>query len=364
MKKFLYLFFPLLFLFVGCNEEKIVNESEPPLFPLREGYELLEVTVPDDTSPNDKIYIIGEFNGGEDAIGNPIWLLERARDYDNKFGIYLDPETFLNGKTLAEGYTFYNTRLGFERNLKGEPVTNTEHPEIGKRINLVVEAWADNFNNTDNPDNITHDGFTIYVYDLSRWNNLYLYSWGAVNDLHGRWPGMPVTGQQTINGVTYKYFDLGKANSNIGEQHIILNNGAGSQIDDVVIFNLDQDIYIELTSTSAIQIDPYNFDPDEPEETYFLYIENETGWNEFFVYGWGDKELFGPWPGITYNETKEIDGTIYMVFPIGEGGDQIHLIFNNGKGEDNGRLQYDAATIKVDRDYYMTAFPKTAKFNE
>ena len=40
-----------------------------PRFELRPGYQLLEVIVPQRTMPTDKIYIVGEFNGGKDVCG-------------------------------------------------------------------------------------------------------------------------------------------------------------------------------------------------------------------------------------------------------------------------------------------------------
>ena len=93
----------------GCKEESIVLTSELPQFETREGLMLLEVIVPYGTGTNDQIYIYGDFNGGEDAIGNPEWLLQRATVQSGvpaKFGIYINPNSFQNGKTLADGYTF------------------------------------------------------------------------------------------------------------------------------------------------------------------------------------------------------------------------------------------------------------------
>ena len=103
----------------------------------------------------------------------------------------------------------------------------------------------------------------------SGWDELYLYMWGTVNDLNGAWPGMAPTGTQKINGVEYVYFDLGAANCDNGlEEHVILNNGNGKQIDDVVVFNLDRDVYVELTASAATEIDPATYVPgDDPEPT-------------------------------------------------------------------------------------------------
>ncbi len=470
MKKYniLSLFFLLLLpMLGGCSKEEIVFDSELPRFELRPGYELLEVIVPQGTLATDKIYIVGEFNGGMDAVGNPMWQLEKASDTDVKWGIYLDPKDFVNGKTLADGYTFYSEEQGEERSLDNQPVKHTEHPGVGNRCNVLVYRWADYFNkpvdpgeidhdgyviyvvdnseyeelalyawgdaeifggwpgirptgkvekdgilyryfdtgaanegmnvnlifnnngngkqladynvtlnqdfyleltpdgvNEFDPSNVVnHDGYTIYVADQSGWDELYLYMWGTVNDLNGGWPGMPVTGTQVINGVTYKYFDLGAANCDAGlEEHLILNNGNGKQIDDVVVFSLDRDVYIELKSNSATEIDPSTYKPSgeepnpdpvpepTPEQEYNIYVQNLTGWTDFYIYAWGDEEYFGGWPGAQASSTTEIDGITYLVFPIKGKGQIENLIFT-----DNAGNQYDAMQVTFDRDYTIIA---------
>lgn len=471
MKKFnIYSFLVLLLLPLlgACSKDEIIFDSELPRFETRPGYQLIEAIVPQGTSANDKIYIIGDFNGGMDAVGNPMWQLEKAYDTDVKWGVYLKPSDFIDGKTLADGYTFYNSEQGVELGLDGLPVTHTEAPAVGERLNVLIYNWADSnltppdeidhdgyaiyvvdhsgyddlalyawgdaeifggwpgikptgkaeidgvtykyfdtgadneglnvnliFNNNGGgeqladynvtldqdyyleltPDgvinyvpSVSHDGYTIYVSDLSGWDALYLYMWGTVNDLNGAWPGMAPTGTQTINGVTYKYFDLGAANCDgTLEEHIILNNGNGKQIDDVVVFNLDRDVYVELTSTGAREIDPETYDPSgtvipdpepEPEDgDYTVYVENKTGWGEVWVYSWGDNsEIFGGWPGMSADETVEIDGVRYDVFRIKAHGQTANLIFHNNEG-----TQYDALTLTMDRDYKIVAYPDKAE---
>ena len=62
----------------GCAKEEIVFDSELPRFELRPGYQLLEVIVPQEgTLASDKIYIIGEFTDGMDAVGDPRWELRK-----------------------------------------------------------------------------------------------------------------------------------------------------------------------------------------------------------------------------------------------------------------------------------------------
>ncbi len=477
MKKFnifSILFLMLLPVLVGCSEDEIIFDSELPRFELRPGKQLLEVIVPQGTSASDKLYIVGEFNGGvEAAVGNPRWQLEKAHDTDVKWGIYLDPADFVDGKTLADGYYFYSNEQGEERSLENTPVLHTEAPALGKRINVLTYRWADYFNKPQNPDEIVHDGYVIYVVDNSEyeelamyawgdaeafggwpgitptgkveiagvtykyfdtgaaneglnlnlifnnngnnkqlsdynvtldkdyyleltpdgvkefdpsavvthdgyavfvvnnsgWEELYLYMWGTVNDLNGAWPGMSPTGTQTINGVSYVYFDLGAANCDAGlEEHVILNNGNGKQIDDVVVFGLDRDVYVELSSNKAVEIDPNTYVPGgavdpEPEPTpaqkYNIYVQNLTGWSDFYIYAWGDKEIFGGWPGAQASSTQNIGGVDYLVFPIEGAGETENLIFN-----DNNGTQLEDVTITLDQDYYIVASPEGASFVE
>ncbi|MBD5300038.1 MAG: starch-binding protein [Duncaniella sp.] len=466
---FLLMLLPFL---TGCSKDEIIFDSELPRFELRPGYQLLEVIVPQGTLTTDKIYIIGEFNGGMDAVGDPRWQLEKASDTDVKWGVYLNPADFIDGKTLADGYTFYSVEQGEERSLDNEPVIHTEAPALGARLNVLVYRWADYFNKPQNPDEIVHDGYVIYVVDNSEyeelamyawgdaeafggwpgmkptgkvtidgvnykyfdtgaaneglnlnlifnnngngkqlpdfnvtlnqdfyleltpsavtefdpsavvthdgyaifvvnnsgWDDLYLYMWGTVNDLNGGWPGMAPTGTQVINGVTYTYFDLGASNCDAGlEEHVILNNGNGKQIDDVVIFNLDRDVYVELSSNRAVEIDPATYIPGtvepEPEPTpgteYKIYVQNLTGWSDFYIYAYGDKEIFGGWPGASTTEVKEIGGVSYLVFTVEGSGETENLIFNNNAG-----TQYDAVTITLDKDYYIVANPDGASIVE
>ncbi|MDE6288263.1 MAG: hypothetical protein K2M00_05720, partial [Muribaculaceae bacterium] len=181
MKKFniFSIFFLLLLPFLsGCTKDEIIFDSELPRFELRPGYQLLEVIVPQGTLATDKIYIIGEFNGGMDAVGDPRWQLEKAYDTDVKWGIYLNPADFVDGKTLADGYTFYSVEQGEERSLENTEVIHTEAPAVGARLNVIVYRWADYFNKPANPDEIVHDGYVIYVVDNTEYDELAMYAWG------------------------------------------------------------------------------------------------------------------------------------------------------------------------------------------
>lgn len=464
----------MLLAFTGCKEDTFTLTSELPQFETKEGLMLLEVLVPVGTGVNDNIYIYGDFNGGEEAVGNPQWQLQRASTVSGvpaKFGIYLDPTTFQDGKTLADGYTFYNIQNGPEVDKEGNgPVWHYDYPAPGQRLNVFVDyfegtlanpddeievehdgyaifvinntgwtelalyAWgdaepfggwpgiqvtgrqqidgvmyqyfdtgADNeglnlnliFNNNNNdlqlPDvnvtlnkdyyfeltaegaveidpneNIEHDGYTVYVYNNTGWDALALYMWGEVNDLNGGWPGMQPTGTIVINGIGYVYFDLGEANTGLNENLIFNNNKSenGEQAPDYN-FTINEDLYVEVTAKSVTKIDPETFKPGEtpetpptPANTYTLYVEDNTGWTDFYVYAFGAHDtdyVFGAYPGEKGEETVEIKGVTYYVFEFANGGEIINLIFNDGNGK-----QYIAGAMTAEQDYYFNATPTSA----
>lgn len=472
-KSYIYTLLALLMLpvFGACSNEEITFDCELPAFDTRDGYQLLEMIAPLGTKDEDKIYIVGEFNGGEAAIGNPEWELEHSATNTAKWGIYLNPSTYQNGKTLADGYYFYSREQGRQVSLENDSIFNTISPAPGERANVIVWHWAQFFEKPADPDEIVHDGYTIYVvdetgwdelamyawgdaeafgswpgmtptgkvtidginykyfdtgasnegltlhlifnnnnngsqlkdfdatldqdyylkltpdgvvdfnpadiiqhdgytifvHDTSGWDELWLYMWGTVNNLNGSWPGMPATGTQVINGVTYTYFDLGEANCDGSlSEHLILNNGDnGKQVDDVVVFNLDRDVYLDFNGQKAVEIeDPSTFVPGdvepepEPEpdpdptpdaETYYIYVLDETGWDAFNIYAWGGEESYGGWPGAAAEETISLGGKSFYVFEISGYGQDENLIFNNGNG-----TQLPDYKIVCNGDFYLT----------
>ena len=106
----------------------------------------------------------------------------------------------------------------------------------------------------------THDGYTVFVLDHTGWENIRLYMWGAKNDLNGKWPGMSVTGTEVVKGLTYKYFDMGATNADLGE-NLIFNNGDGSQLKDFA-YTINRDIYLYVDTTGVREITHTDSIPD------------------------------------------------------------------------------------------------------
>ena len=112
MKKNILWFLALLLPFIGfmssCSSaDDIVFDHERQQFETRADRILLEFIAPFGTSADEEIYIIGAFNGDSAAIGNPAYLLTKAPKSDMKWGVYIDPNAYVGGKTLADGFRFY-----------------------------------------------------------------------------------------------------------------------------------------------------------------------------------------------------------------------------------------------------------------
>jgi len=444
----------------SCSkDEDIIFDHERQQFETRADRILLEFIAPYGTAADEEIYIMGAFNGDSASMGNEQWKLMKAPNNDFKWGIYLDPSSFVNGKTLADGFRFYSATQGMEYTVKGEMANHTDNPGVGTFTNVWGERWesyywgADGpeiehdgyvvyvidetgwdeltlymwgdvnnlngdwpgmkptgkqtiggvqytyfdmgeentnlnenliFNNGGNgiqhpdfaytidhdiylrvtasgveeleePDAVPHDGYAVFVVDKTGWDELALYMWGDVNDLNGGWPGMLPTGEQTIKGVTYTYFDMGEANTGLNENLIFNNNGNGTQLADFA-YTIDHDVYLEITSSGVTEIDPNNYsdDGDTPEpipsETHYIYVDNQTGWDAIALYAWGDKEFFGDWPGALPTGNKTVDGVNYTYWEFTSAGETEHLIFNN-----NGfGIQTPDFDVVLDRDYYLT----------
>ena len=116
MKKIVYWLFmlPLFALLNGCDDtDTIIFDDELPQFEIKANAILLEVIMPKGSAADDEYYIVGDFNGGaEAAVGNLEWQLEKATGSESKWGIYLLPSTFKDGKTTGRRLLL---RIGLER---------------------------------------------------------------------------------------------------------------------------------------------------------------------------------------------------------------------------------------------------------
>lgn len=342
------LLMPLLALMSSCsNDENIVFDHEKDAFELKADKILLEVIQPSTTTTDEDVYIVGAFNGLDDAsvIGNDQWKLTPSTTIAEKRGIYLDPTTFVAGKSLADGYHFVSSTQRNEVSALGKEVNRTESYNVGTRTNIYISNWAAYFDSA--PEEVEHDGFVVYVDNQTSWGDaLTMYMWGDVNDLNGGWPGMLPTGTEVKDGVTYTYFDMGEDNSGLTENLIFNNNGGGSQLADFN-FAITRDIYLRITDSGIEEI------TNEPKhDGYAVFVDNQTSWgDDITLYMWGSvNDLNGAWPGMQPTGTQVINGTTYTYFDMGadNNGLEEHLIFSN-----NGASQFDGPAYTIDHNLYL-----------
>ena len=357
-------------LLTGCkSNDDITFDHERQQFETRSDRILLEFIAPFGTTANEEVYIIGPFNGNtltadeEGKYADPVlddaFKLTKAAKSDVKWGIYLDPATFQNGKSLADGFRFYSKAQGNEALLGATAVyaVHNDNPGVGTFTNVWGQRWEAYYWSGGEKPEPDHNGVRVYVDNQTGWDALTLYMWGDVNDLNGGWPGMQPSGQWEKDGVKWTYFDLGEENMGLNENLIFNNNGGGSQLPDFNL-TLDHDVYLRLTADAVEEIE---LEPSVKHDGYALFVLNESSQTDLALYAWGDglsdaNDLFGGWPGMAPTGTQTINGLEYTYFDLGEGrtGLNVNLIPNNN----NGGVQWEGGDLNftIDHDIYIRIF--------
>ena len=335
-------------LLTGCkSDEDITFDHERQQFETRADRILLEFIAPFGTTADEEIYITGAFNGEEEAVGNPQYLLTKAPNSNIKWGIYLDPSTFVGGKSLADGFHFFSKNQGKEFTTAGDEALHTDNPGVGTFTNIWGQRWESYYWSGGEAPEPEHDGFAVYVDDQTGWDVLTLYMWGDVNNLNGDWPGMNVTGTWNHDGVTWKYFDMGEANTGLVENLIFNNGGAGVQLPDFN-FAIERNIYLRITADGVEEI---GLEPSVKHDGYAVFVYDETGWDALNLYMWGDtNNLNGDWPGMEVTGEQTVNGVTYKYFDMGEANTGLgeNLIFSNA-----GASQLADFAYTIDHDVYL-----------
>jgi len=334
------------------SKEDIVFDHERQQFETRADRILLEYIAPFGTTTSDEIYITGAFNDW-DTSGDPQWLLTKGPTSDIKWGIYLDPTTFIPGTSLGDGFRFYSKAQGQEVTLTGEYAIHNDNPSIGTFTNIWGQRWEAYYWEGGEAPEPEHDGFCIYVDDQTGWDALALYAWGD-GEIFGTWPGASVKGTWKHDGVTWKYFDFGEANTGLVE-HLIFNNGGnGVQLADFD-FTINRNVYVKITPEGVEEIST-----DEPvpptTDGFAVYIDDQTGWDAIALYMWGDvNNLNGDWPGMQVSGTWDYKGVTWKYFEMGEANTGLaeHLIFNNN----NQGTQLNDFDFTIDRNVFLRVTP-------
>ena len=335
-------------LLTGCkSDEDITFDHERQQFETRADRILLEFIAPFGTTADEEIYITGAFNGEEEAVGNPQYLLTKAPNNNIKWGIYLDPSTFVGGKSLADGFRFFSKNQGKEFTTAGDEALHTDNPGVGTFTNIWGQRWESYYWSGGEAPEPEHDGYAVYVDDQTGWDVLTLYMWGDINNLNGDWPGMSVTGTWNHDGVAWKYFDMGEANTGLIENLIFNNGGAGMQLPDFN-FTIERNVYLRITADGVEEI---GLEPSVKHDGYAVFVYDETGWDALNLYMWGDtNNLNGDWPGMEVTGEQTINGITYKYFDMGEANTGLgeNLIFSNA-----GASQLADFAYTIDHDVYL-----------
>ncbi|MBQ8101246.1 MAG: starch-binding protein [Paludibacteraceae bacterium] len=351
-----------LCLMPGCKQEEIVFDYERIHFETKADAMLLEVVVPTSTQATDEIYVAGAFTGGDEAaMKNNKFRLTPHPETNAKWGVYLYPADFKDGYTPADGFHFISKLQREERTLKNDTVVRYDNPQPGTRTELTVMRWAAYFDKVENPEDITHDGYVIYVENQTGWAEIALYAWGdGLPELFGAWPGVLPSGNIEKNGKRYIWFDTGAANEGLTYNLIFNNNNNGEQYprDGEPSFpvTLDKDYYLTVTATG---IEEQGQEVTITHDGYVVYALNQTGWEEgFALYTYkggdnGEDNLHGGWPGMQPTGTVTIKGHEFVYFDMGaanEGKTQSLIFNNNGNGKQTPSPDY---VYTIDHDVYL-----------
>lgn len=191
---------------------------------------------------------------------------------------------------------------------------------------------------------------SIYINDLTGWSEVALYAYDSGNNpIIESWPGMVSSETKEIDDVTHIKYEIPEG---FFPCTIIFNNNNNGEQTANYSLATAQDYY--LVAESGIL-----HDKDEVLATYHLYVRDLTGWEDFDVYAYGDKDYFGGWEGKTSpDNTIAIDGVAYKVYDFQaiEGSTiDMKIIFHNGvtdmEDPNYHRQLYDVTEA---RDYYFT----------
>ena len=181
MKKYLkfLMLLPFAALFAACD----LGDSEPVgkyAFETDAQKILIEAKLPAGTYDSDEIYICGPFNGAEEEsyVADAKWQLTQSSVNINIFGVYLDPATFVEGTSLADGFWLYSKNSGCSLTTKKELSTYTSNADLGQRTSIVVSQWGEPVKEVvetlpEHPGTIR-----VYVDNQAGWEAIALYQLG------------------------------------------------------------------------------------------------------------------------------------------------------------------------------------------
>ncbi|MBQ0034388.1 MAG: starch-binding protein [Bacteroidales bacterium] len=377
MKKiFLAILMLLPMLFVGCKQEELVFEYENIHFETKANAILLELVVPSSTAPTDQIYVIGEFN---DNKISPEFLMTKHEDTNIKFGIYLYPEDFVNGKTLADGFTFFNMKQGNEL-LKNNELHVLENAQVGERYVISFGRWA-GLGGGDEP---VVPGEYEHCYLIG---NIAGSGWKPAEPVELEMVGTDIfRGEVTFESDATAYFAVLTAKGADNDDWATVNAarwGAGNALlseGEVLDLQLqdgsDQCVTITPgTYTTSVNLatkqiaigEDVEWTTDGGDDKFpvidhagqdIIFAADAAGWEAITLYMWGDVNNLdrdggesAGWPGLEADGEFDFGGLHWYYFLMGTanvGKSENVILNNNGGGAQTG----DLGTVLADGNEY------------
>lgn len=292
------------------------------------------VTPPEPSTPH---YLYVENKTG----WNPVYVYayndsETDADGNAPFGSW--PGTAADGSYSVNGRTY--ARVQIPEQMQGKSYSFIFNNGSGQQCaDLPGEVNGDIYFNDVTFGTPVETEYYLYVENRTGWGQTYVY---AYNDNEtsplGSWPGKAMsTSSQSIDGHDYIRVEIPE-NMQSKSYNFIVNNGGGSQCADIPA-SVDGNVYLnDVTQSGGYQ-------------TFHIYMEDNTAWNNLYIYAWGDAEAFGTWPGIPSTGSHYYSGHIFsrVEIPRAHSGKNVNLIVNNNTG-----TQYDLASVRLDRNHYFS----------
>ncbi|MBR6002782.1 MAG: starch-binding protein [Bacteroidales bacterium] len=407
MKKILYSISAVVLLALsGCTEKELTFDHERQAFATQPGKILIEAIMPVSTRLTDDLFIAGPFAGDSaTVVSEPTgkWKLAHSDEVTEKWGIYLDPSSFNEGYSLADGFFFVNVQQGVERSVDNAPYYHTLDAKPGEWYNVYVDRWRSYFSGGGGGEDVGDDepfptiqGWCVFVVDGTSWDEIAMYAWiSGSPEPFGAWPGMAPTGTWVYGKKKYVYFDTGVDNiGQSGLNFIFNNNNNGSQLEDFDVLKnktLDRHYFFSLTDDSVTALDvpevavapeggggggggddpgpddPPGPGPDDPpgptEKSATVYVYAPSGWGTLNLYAWvGEGTVTGTpaWAGLASTESETFNSLSYAKFTLGEAyitDSAINVIINDGT---NQTADY-SVTFEDGQTYYYAIEGTTLK---
>ena len=352
MKKILFSILMMLpVFFMGCKQEELVFEYENIHFETRANAILLEVVVPSSTSPTDEIYVVGDFCDNKISANN---MLVKHEETNIKFGIYLFPEDFVGGKTLADGFRFFNMKQGYEV-LRGSDL-RTLDAKVGERYILTLSRWA----GLEGEDEPIVPGEYEHLYVTG---NIEGSSWDPAAPIELEMVGTDIFRAELTFTEETSYFAFSTAK---GEWADFNANRWGGAANDLLVegsvvtlvnegepcVTIAKGTYVITVNMALKEVAIGEGDWSGPTVEKFptiahdgqdiVFVADKAGWGAMTLYMWGDVnnldrdggETAG-WPGLVADGEFDFAGLHWYYFLMGaaNNGKNENMIFNdNGAG--------------------------------